>query len=686
MTQAVTSVRVNALGSGHSAPSGVSTVAEEALSSGQEAHLGDTSRYAYVELNDYEYGRVAAVHAAQSSTKVIAYAETQTEGLNSCQYDAHPSWGVSYCYANQYHPEWFLLNASGRRAQYLDNGYYMMDMGSASYQQAWAANEIAMANRDGFNGMIMDDVNLSPSHGTNGTLAKYTDAQYAAAVQSFVAAVGPTLKGAGLVAAANVGGANPWDPTALAQSEQMAPNLSIFNHEFWQRWQAGSPLFTGNAWLSSIRMQEAIEATGTSWTTVTYGSLTDVAAMRYARASFLLAWNGTTASALIYRPDPDLVDPNHEAWTTNVGTPTGDRYPVGVGWGRHFSGGTVLVNPSANSSQTFILDGAHRMPDDSVVTALTLGPTSALVLPSTSQLPAPPGITPPSGGARPAPLAAVNDSSTWVLSANGTGPGGPSEWSSTPFYGSLTTLVGDVTGTRVSSLVAVDGTNVWVMTPNDSKSGFASPRLWSTSVFYGSRATLLADVNGDGKVDLIAVNDNSVWVMTSNGSGFNPPQQWSVSTFHGALGTMAADVTGDGRADLVAVNGSSVWVMASNGSNGFGAPFLSSSSTFYGSATTLVADVSGDGNADLVAVNGDSQWVMTAAGNGQFGPPVLWSTTPFYGSRTTIAADVTGTGRASLIAINDGNVYTMQPSGSGFTAPAVWFGSPFYGTRATLAQ
>jgi Hypothetical glycosyl hydrolase family 15 len=359
---------------------GASTVGELAIDTGQDAYLGNTGRYAYVEINDYEYGRVAAIHAAKAG-RVLLYAQTQTEGPNSCQYDARPSYGVSYCWANQYHPEWFLLNKSGQRAMYTDYALYMMDMGSPSYQQQWADSEIATAKRDGFDGVYMDDVNLSPGHGTDGTLAKYTDAQYEAAVQSFVAAVAPRLKAAGLIVSANVGNSNPWDTNALAESEQMARNLSIYNHEFWMRWQEGTPLMTGTEWLTSVQMMEAIEGTGTPFTALTYGSIGDITAMRYARASFLLAWNGRAGSALMYRPDPDLVDPYSPDWTTDVGTPAGNRYALGIGWRRQFSGGTVVVNPSAGGSQTIDLGGSYRMPDGSVVSTVTLGPASALVLP-----------------------------------------------------------------------------------------------------------------------------------------------------------------------------------------------------------------------------------------------------------------------------------------------------------------
>jgi len=63
-------------------------------------------------------------------------------------------------------------------------------------------------------------------------------------------------------------------------------------------------------------------------------------------------------------------DPTNGAWTAGIGTPTAQKEQVGVGWERAYSGGTVLVNPSASVSQTFTVDG----------TSYTLAPTTARIL------------------------------------------------------------------------------------------------------------------------------------------------------------------------------------------------------------------------------------------------------------------------------------------------------------------
>ena len=101
--------------------------------------------------------------------------------------------------------------------------------------------------------------------------------------------------------------------------------------------------------------------------------------MRYARGSFLLGWNGQSGSALIYRPDPDVVDSYSPSGPSTWARPPVGRYAVGAGG--------VVSSPAAPSwstppvgSQTFDLGGVYRMPDGSLVSSVTLGPASALVL------------------------------------------------------------------------------------------------------------------------------------------------------------------------------------------------------------------------------------------------------------------------------------------------------------------
>ena len=129
-----------------------------------------------------------------------------------------------------------------------------------------------------------------------------------------------------------------------------------------------------------MELAEDIQAAGADFHAITYGQVDDVAAQRYARATFLLAWDGGAGSAQSYRTPSDRSWTSD--WTTDVGVPTSGRYEVGQGWRRDFSGGTVVINARPSGNQTFKLGGSFRNADGSCVNSVSLGGTRALVMPA----------------------------------------------------------------------------------------------------------------------------------------------------------------------------------------------------------------------------------------------------------------------------------------------------------------
>ena len=79
---------------------------------------------------------------------------------------------------------------------------------------------------------------------------------------------------------------------------------------------------------------------------LTYGSQSNVRAMRYARASFLLDWTGA-GGALIYVTTDDP-DPFHPAWVKQLGRPLHRKLEQAPGvWQRQFRHGLVSVNTNS---------------------------------------------------------------------------------------------------------------------------------------------------------------------------------------------------------------------------------------------------------------------------------------------------------------------------------------------------
>ncbi len=227
-------------------------------------------------------------------------------------------------------------------------------------------------------------------------------------------------------------------------------------------------------------------------------------------------------------------------------------------------------------------------------------------------------------------LIAVNDASTWVMTSNGAGFNAPALWSNQPFYGSVTTLAANVTGGAAASLIAVNAGNSYVMSPTGSSTptSFGAPALWSTQAFYGSKATLAADVSGDGAADLIAVNGSNSYVMTAKNGGFNAPTLWSSQPFYGSIATTAANVNGSSVASIVAVNSGSSYVMSPDSSSNpaaFGAPTAWSNGAFYGTVATLTGrfDSANPTRAGLLALNPSSAWVAFSQAS-SFATPRQW--------------------------------------------------------------
>ena len=354
-------------------------MAELANGGGQDAYLGSTGGYQWIVLNEAQYGDIAKIKSANPNTKVLAYEDVAvTEGPNSCQYDNHPPTGVSYCYANTNHPEWFLTDSSGNRLVYADfPSDYVMDIGNSAYQSAWMNNVQTILTRDGWDGVFMDDVNTYPGHGLNGKVAKYTDVQYGNAMLSFVSSVATSLRAGGLATVGNIG-ADPWNSAQEPIAEQMATSVGGFFREFWQRWGSGS-VFTDSLWSSVMAQADNAQAAGSFYLANTYGAMTETAVMAYVRASFLLGWNGRSGGASMW--DPGNTDPYSPVWTASIGTPSGARFQVGVGWQRNYSAGIAVVNPSSTTSQTFSLSGTWKASDGTTYSgSITLKPGTGAVL------------------------------------------------------------------------------------------------------------------------------------------------------------------------------------------------------------------------------------------------------------------------------------------------------------------
>lgn len=342
--------------------------------------LSKPGRYGYVILNSWEHQLIPQLKAANPGVRVLVYkdmAATVDYATTAGRDDEYLTAGVGYLYARLTHPEWFLRDMKGRRIEWCDyDGAWQMDVGNAAYQKTWLANVAAELSSYGWDGVMVDDAMANPwAHLCGRTIAKYpTPAKYAAATESFLKAVGPELQEAGFLVMPNIN-----DADVETWSRWMG-YVSGGVREWWTKtgYDTGRGFFGDGDWDFLMDQMRVTQRAGKDFIGITYSSARDVAAMRYARASFLLGWDGGR-SALIFHTGKDR-DPWAGAWTADIGTPIEPRRAIGDAWRRDFTGGTVLVNPSSTKWVTVKLEPGFVGRRGTSVSEVTLRPTSGSIL------------------------------------------------------------------------------------------------------------------------------------------------------------------------------------------------------------------------------------------------------------------------------------------------------------------
>src|SRR3954469_900993 len=311
--------------------------------------------------------------------------------------DVNVNWSTGVPYSQALANGWLLAGSTG--SLLTNTGYagdYVGDVGSAGYQQAWITNVLAyLAAHPGVDGVFIDEVlyDLKPLAGVEA--AKYpSQQQWAAAMLSFVKAVGNALRSHGYYVALNASGYVPGDTNSndgtntVVWWKELGPYVNGLMNEYYDETSNGTyQLRTmGTAWYQQWDAWQRLIATaqsmGDDFFGLTKGTAGNTAAMQYGKASFLLDWNGG-GGAFMYGAT-DGSDPTGSAWTTSIGQPAAPKQQVGAGWMRRYAGGVALVNPSAASAQTFALAGSYVTPSGATVTSVTLQAGTGMVLTGTA--------------------------------------------------------------------------------------------------------------------------------------------------------------------------------------------------------------------------------------------------------------------------------------------------------------
>jgi hypothetical protein len=310
----------------------------------------DARRRVLLIAQGHSYLGMHRYRAANPSILALLYKEaiySDSANRRGGRSRANPG-AVGYAPADTQHPDWFLLDSAGQRIHRRGTPtYVLMDIGNAGYQQAWARNAIRAARRDGWDGVFADDLSLSLPD-VSARPARYPDdAAWRAAVLSFVQAVGTQLHAAHLLLFTNTASGVTYPLAWRALLTWVDGTME----EGWMRptTEHGQPLATlDGAWPRQLDELTAAEARGKYFLAELPADASDVQAIRYGLATYLLGASGLSSYDVSGSPPytaPVWLEPDYTD-ARRLGAPHGTYWVLASGvFRRDFARGSVLVNP-----------------------------------------------------------------------------------------------------------------------------------------------------------------------------------------------------------------------------------------------------------------------------------------------------------------------------------------------------
>ena len=224
------------------------------------------------------------------------------------------------------------------------------NVGDPAFQATWIQGVVSYVESIGADGVFLDDVvaDLGQLIRERSSPTYATREAWSEAMVSFVAAVGKALKARGLYLLVNahsfVSGDSSSDDGSMVADwwRRLAPNVDGLMHEHLLQAPGDRSRLrsSGSSWFQHwdgwLELIDVAQSAGRDFFGLTYGEQQSTRAMRYVRASFLLAWNGE-GGGLAFEVSGS--DPWNADWAVSIGAPTGSGNGVGRGWLRRYSDG-----------------------------------------------------------------------------------------------------------------------------------------------------------------------------------------------------------------------------------------------------------------------------------------------------------------------------------------------------------
>jgi hypothetical protein len=330
-------------------------------------------RYGVVILQAWQRDAARALKRADPTVVVLAYQNLAS--MSRADEQGRSATGVSTQRAAG-SPDWYLHTSAGRPFTF--SGYdwlWAADIGVASYQRAWSDNAIAAIAGSEFDGVFMDDTNLTMRfhHDVADVRPYATDAAYQRATGAAVRAISARVHAAGEQIWANIG-AWPMYPATAADWLQ---DLDGAMDEQFAKWGTVAGVGYNGYWAQQLASLKAAQRARRWYVGVTHSARGDRRGADYGLASMLLGAGGRTAYAFASDYTREQVWPE---FFYALGSARGAEVEGADGVHvRRFERGVALVNPTEHA-RTVTLDGRYGGSGRHCAQRIRLGPHRGLVL------------------------------------------------------------------------------------------------------------------------------------------------------------------------------------------------------------------------------------------------------------------------------------------------------------------
>lgn len=258
-----------------------------------------------------------------------------------------------FCEISKNHPDWFLLDASGRRISHesSDQVYYQMDPGNAGWREFFLERVKESQADPAWSGVFLDNVDLTlyRLEKRGGKLQRYSsDESLQAAVADFLSYMDENY----FDASSKLLYANMVGRRAETDWLLYFPLVDGGMHEGWSIASADQ-YEPPEVWEQHMEVAEQAQEMGKTIILVTQGKQENAGQQQFTYASYLLINQGLA----FFRYAGS--DHYNEIWLypdyeLELGQPFGTRYLDDSVWRRDFEHGTVMVNPVTHESEIIV--------------------------------------------------------------------------------------------------------------------------------------------------------------------------------------------------------------------------------------------------------------------------------------------------------------------------------------------